>query len=169
MKLAIASLAALAIAAPAMAEPQFYINGGYTALDGDDATLSALTARGGAFFNEYFGVEGEFSIGLGEEDIGGGASIELDNQYAAYVIGKAPLSPQFDVFARLGYGQATFSASAGTVSGDVDVDGFSAGFGGQYFFTDQVGVRGEYTRFEADDDQLDGGADVFSISAVIRF
>lgn len=170
MKLAMATLAAVALAGAANAQSEFYVTGGYSALDGDDATLSALTGRGGVFFNDYFGVEGEASFGLGEEDLEFGSSIELSNQFAGYAIGKYPVAENIDIFGRVGYGTAEFDVNVdGLGSGSVDVDGFSYGVGGQLFFTENVGIRAEYTRFEADDNELDGGLDTYSISAVFRF
>lgn len=170
MKLALATVAVAALAGAAHAETSFYVNGGYSAFDGDGATLNGLTVRGGAFFNEYFGVEGEFSFGVGEEELDFESTIELSNQYGGYVIGKMPVGENFDVFGRVGYGSAEFEATVDSIgSGSVDVDGFAYGVGGQFFFTENFGVRGEYTRFEADDEQLDGGLDTYSISAVFRF
>jgi outer membrane immunogenic protein len=169
MKLAIATVAVAALAGAAHAESEFYINGGYSAFDGEGATLDGITARGGVFFNDYFGVEGEASFGLGEDEIEPGVDLELSNQFAGYVIGRLPLGENFDLFARAGYGSAEFDVSSGDLGGSADVDGFAGGVGGQFFFTEQFGVRGEYTRFEADDEDLDGGLDVFSVSAVFRF
>jgi len=170
MKLALVTVAVAALAGAANAESSFYVNGGYSAFDGDGATLNGLTARGGVFFNDYFGVEGEISFGLGEEELEPGADIELSNQYGGYVIGKLPAGENFDVFGRIGYGSAEFDVNVdGVGSGSADVDGFAFGVGGQFFFTENFGIRGEYTRFEAEDEDLDGGLDTYSVSAVFRF
>lgn len=164
-----AAAALVAFAPTAVADPGFYVNGGVSVYDGDGATLEGLTGRAGYDFNDYFGVEGEFSIGLGEENVDG-IDLEINNQYAAYAVGKLPISERFDIFGRIGYGTIEFEGSAGGISETVDVDGFGFGAGGQFFFSENVGVRGEYTRFEADDeDGIDGELDVFTVSAVIKF
>lgn len=186
MKTAMFALAAAAFAAPAAtAQTEFNVSGGYSAFDGDGATLDAITARGALFFNENFGLEGEFSFGIGEDDLGGASidgvsvssEIELSSQFAGYVVGRLPLAPNFELLGRIGYGTAEFDVSAtasdgmsvATASDSADLDGFAAGVGAQYFFTDSFGIRGDYTRFEADDDQIDGGLDTYTIAAVFRF
>lgn len=169
MKFALALLAGVAIAGSAVAEPEFNLSGGYTILDGDDGSLGAITGRGTVFFNQNFGFEGEASFGVQDEDVGVG-TLELNNQLAAFGIAKLPVNEQFDVFGRVGYGTSEFEASIPGVGSDsADVDGFMFGGGAQYFFTPTFGVRGDYTRFEADEDGFDGGADQFAISAVFRF
>ncbi|WP_022694514.1 porin family protein [Ponticaulis koreensis] len=172
-KLAIALVAATAMLTPAAmaqeANNNLYVNLGYSALDGDGATLGAATARAGGFFNEYFGVEVEASVGVTEETVLG-VELDLKNQYGAFVVGRYPVNENFDVFGRLGYGSATFQGNVpGFSPVDVDVDGFALGVGGQYFFNDNIGVRADYTRFEADDSTVGGGLDTFSIAAVYRF
>ena len=57
MKLALASLAVLAVAAPAMAEGNIELGAGYSNFDTDNADLGALTARGTYFINPNIGVD----------------------------------------------------------------------------------------------------------------
>jgi len=171
-KIAIAAIFATAVVAPtALAQSDLYVTGGYTAFDGDDATLSAFTLRGGLSFHEIIGAELEGSFGLGAEDLGGvaGAQVELENQFAAYLIGRYPVAPQFDVLARIGYTTGEYQASNNGVSGDADIDGFAFGIGGEYMLNEQWGIRADYTRIEADDDQFDGGIDTFAIAGVFKF
>ena len=59
MKLALASLAAIAVVAPAFAEGNIELGAGYSHFDADGANLGALTARGTYFFTPHVGVEGE--------------------------------------------------------------------------------------------------------------
>ena len=66
------------------------------------------------------------------------------------------MSDQLDVFARVGYGQATAKADiTGTVAGftasgsaEQDEAGFAYGVGAQYNLTDFDGIRADYTRLE---------------------
>ena len=171
-KIAVAILLAGSVFAPAaLAQSDLYVSGGYSALDGDGATLNAVTIRGGMSFNELIGAEFETSFGLGAEDFDGlaGAEIELESQFAGYLVGRYPVAPQFDVLGRIGYSTTEFQVSNGGVSSDADVDGFALGLGGEYMITQQFGIRGDYTRIEADDDQFDGGVNVFAISGVYKF
>lgn len=171
-KIAVAAAIVSTLLAPtAFAQSDLYVTGGYTAFDGDGATLNAFTLRGGLSFHEILGAELEGSFGLGAEDVDGvsGGQVELENQFGAYLVGRYPVAPEFDVLARIGYTTGEYQASNNGVSGDVDVDGFAFGIGGEYMLTEQFGIRGDYTRVEAEDDGFDGGIDVFAISGVYKF
>ena len=169
---AVLALVAGTIAAPAaMAQSDLYVTGGYSAIDGDGATLNAISVRGGLFFHEIVGAELEASFGLGAEDFDGfaGAEIELENQFAGYLVGRFPATREIDVLGRIGYTTGEFQIASNGVSSDAEVDGFAFGIGAEYMLTEQFGFRGDYTRIEAEDDQLDGGVDMFSISGVFKF
>lgn len=167
----VALLAGASLIPAAAADSELYVNGGYAAFDGDGATLSALTARGGVEFNDIFGAELEASFGLGAEELDDlpGAEIELENQFGGYLTARYPVLPSFDAIGRIGYTTGEFQASTNGVSGDAEVDGFAFGLGGEFMFTEQIGVRGDYTRIEADDDELDGGVNVFALTGVYKF
>ena len=166
----IALMVSAALIPAAAAESELYLNGGYAAYDGDDATLSSLTARGGIEFNALIGAEFEASFGLGAEEIDDtGAELELENQFGGYLTARYPLLPSLDAIGRVGYTTGEFQASNSGVSGDAEVDGFAFGVGGEFMFTDNFGVRGDYTRIEADDDELDGGVNVFALTGVFKF
>lgn len=166
-----ALLLSASLAPTALAQSDLYLNGGVAAYDGDGATLKALTVRGGLSFHELLSAELEASFGLGAEEFDDipGAEIELENQFGGYLVGKYPLLPNFDAIGRVGYTTGEFQASNSGVSGDIEVDGFAFGLGGEYMFTDQIGLRGDYTRIEVDDYELDGGVNVFAIAGVYKF
>lgn len=168
----VAALVAGAVAVPsAVAQSELYVTGGPSSLDIDEATLTAFTARGGIEFHELLGAEFEASFGLGAEDLGNSATaeIELENQFGGYLVGRYPVLPQLDVLGRIGYTTGEFQTSNGGVSTDTDADGFAFGVGGEYMITRQFGLRGDYTRIEADEDELDGGINVFALAAVYKF
>lgn len=170
MKSGLAALAlAACVAMPATAAtPEFYANAGVSIFNGDDGDLTAITGRGGVFFNDYFGVEVEGSFGVDSVDEMG-VSLELDNQMAGFVVGRYPIE-NFELLGRLGYGTAEYQGSvAGLGSASVDIDGYILGVGGQYFFTNNFGLRGEISTFESSDDDIEGSIDIFTISAVFRF
>lgn len=166
-----AVLAGVCLGPAAMAESDLYVTGGYSAFDSEGATINALTLRGGMSFHEILGAEFEASFGLGAEDFGGnlGSQVELENQFAAYLVGRYPVARDFDVLARIGYTTGEFQSSTSGVTGDAEVDGLAFGIGGEYMFTEQFGARADYTRIEAEDDSFDGGIDVFAIGGVFKF
>jgi outer membrane immunogenic protein len=165
-----------AIASPALAEGEFspttfYVNAGYTAYhisDGaESATLSALGGRVGARFGKYLGVEGEAGFGVNTANFSG-ANVKFSSEVAGYVVGYFPVDPHGDVFARVGYGHETASASAGGPTVTASENTVNFGGGGQYFFTANDGVRLEYTRYQPTDGG-DGGSDTVSIAYVRKF
>ncbi len=175
MKTLFASTVAVAalLAAPAMAQnvvPEYYGTLGYSQLDASDGDLGAVTGRLGAKFNPYFGVEGEASFGVRDDSFNvAGVPVDIEHEYdlAAYAVGSVPITPNFDVFARVGYGTTELKASAAGFSAREDGESWNYGVGANYFFDGQNGVRGDWTRR---DFRNDGGeADVWSLSYVRRF
>ncbi|MES2034843.1 MAG: porin family protein [Pseudomonadota bacterium] len=146
------------VAVPAVSQAQeVYGTLGYGAVDLDDAAdLGAIQGRVGYKFNPYVGVEGEAAFGVKDD-----RDIELKHQVGAFVVGYAPITPQADLFARVGYSGATVD----TPLGEADGDGWAYGVGGQYYFTAKDGVRLDWTRHDYDG----GDADVLSASYTRKF
>lgn len=165
MKLAVFSLAALALAAPLASAQGLEISGGYSQIDTDGAKVGAITGRGTYFFTNNLGVEGEASFGVKDDDFGPG-KIELSNSFGAFGVVRAPISEQFHLHGRVGYATSELEVSVpGLGSGTGDFDGVAYGVGAKYFITEQFGLRGDFTKFDGDD----GDADVLSVGAVMRF
>jgi outer membrane immunogenic protein len=158
-----ASAAALLVAVPAMADsPNYtgitgYGNLGYSNVGVSgfgDPDFSAITGRVGARFGKFFGVEGELTGGFNSEhvNIGGvNGNARLNDQFAAYAVGYLPVSPNWDVLGRIGYGTTDFHTSvpgAGSFSGSNN--SFNYGVGTQYMFDGANGVRADYTRSNYD-------------------
>jgi hypothetical protein len=160
---ALAALATLALAAPASAQVTGSL--GYSAVDADDATLGAITGRLG-WRSGYFGVEGEVSGGISDDTVAG-AKVELKHQFAGYGVLTVPMNENFDLFARVGYGQTKIEASAAGFSASGTENSFNYGAGAQYFFDGKNGIRGDYTRMDFENGG--GDADVWSLSYVRRF
>lgn len=168
-KTALAAAAFCAALSPAaFAESELYVNLGGSSVSTDDANISAITARGGIWFNDLIGSEFEASFGVGADDVDG-VDFELENAFGGYLIAKYPVLPRVDVLGRVGYTTGEFQAATNGVSQDADADGFAFGLGGEVMITDQLGIRGDYTRIDPDDDQLDGGVNVFAITGVYKF
>jgi len=154
--LAAAVLAATAGAAQAqVTQPSLYGSLGYNAKQ--DSDLGAVQLRLGGRFGAYLGLEGEFGMGVDPDTIkfpGTTPTLQVKNQLrheaAAYVVGYYPVTPNFDVFARLGYGTTALKRTF-VVAPNISVNKFSAesvnyGVGGQYFLDGKNGLRVDYTR-----------------------
>lgn len=176
---AASAAAAVAIAAPAFAQTSAmapvtgYVDLGYsyadTAITGlGTGGLNVLDGRIGAKFGRYIGAEGELGFGVGSKTIGG-ADVKLRSTYAGYAVGHLPLSPQAELFARVGYGHSSIRASSAGLGGSVTTgtDSWNFGGGAEYFLTPHDGLRAEYTREDFRHDN--GHANVFAISYVRRF
>ena len=169
---AAAALAGVAHAESAPSDPwRVYASGGYTyahaSISGTDINVGALTGRLGARYGANLGVEAEGSFGVADDSIGG-VNIKLNNQYAVYAVGYLPVSPEWDLLARIGYGRAKVSVSGGGVSGSSEGNTWNVGVGAQYNFGGHSAVRGEYTRLESTESG-GGHFDTATLSYVYRF
>ena len=169
------STAALLGSAPAIAQAQdasgVYGSVGYSHHKADDLSVGAIQGRLGARFNNYIGVEGELGFGVKGDEVavapGVNADVELEHQAAVYGVGFLPLSPNTDLFARVGYGTTEGKVSAPGVSASAEGESWNYGVGVQHFFDGANGVRLDYTRHEFEDDA--GESDVWSVGYVRRF
>lgn len=166
---------------------QTEISGEIVDLGVQDADVTMVNGRIGYRLNDYFAVEGEVGFGVGGDefdrvvpvdvagtiiDVNANIGIDVDDYYIAFARGILPVSDQFDVFARVGYGQATGTADvqatvaalaglAASASLKEKVDGFAYGVGAQFNFTDNDGIRADYTRLE--------DTDIISLAYARRF
>ncbi len=171
---AAAAAATLAVSAPALAQTgpfagtTFYGTLGYdhVTVDDPDVDLGAITGRLGARVTPYIGAEVEAGFGVKDDDFGA-VDVELDNHAAVYAVGFLPVQPNFDLFARVGYGTQEASVSGAGANVSADGESWNYGVGAQYFFDGANGIRGEWTRHDLEDDG--GEFDVFSIAYVRKF
>ena len=159
---AAAAVSLLTVAAPAAA--QTYGSVGYSQFELDPISLGAITGRFGWNSASFFGVEGEASVGVNDDDIGV-ENFELKTDLGAYVTGRFPVNEQFDVFARVGYARTEIEVSPG---GDEDSSNLAWGVGANWFFDDVNGVRVDWSQRDTEDD-FGEDTDVWSISYVRRF
>jgi outer membrane immunogenic protein len=159
---AAAAVSLLAVAAPAAA--QTYGSIGYSNYGIDDVDLGAITGRFGWNSASFFGIEGEASIGVNDDEAGG-IETELKTDFGAFVTGRLPVNEQFDVFARVGYTRTEIEDSPG---GDADSSNLAWGVGANWFFDDVNGVRFDWTQRDTEDD-FGEDTDVWSISYIRRF
>ncbi len=159
MKLKIALAAASMLVAPAFltANAQtsgVYVSGGYTQFEGDGgASLGGITGRVGVNLTPNFAIEGEGTIGVADD-----SGTELDSEIGAFVVGKMPISPSFDIFGRVGVARIETSPGG-------DEDGLAYGVGGTYNVTSSDGIRLDWTRHDYDA----GEVDAYSLSYVRSF
>ncbi|MFZ5670094.1 MAG: outer membrane beta-barrel protein [Pseudomonadota bacterium] len=156
-----AATAALALAAPALAQAQsVYGNLGYASVDVDPVSLGAVQGRLGVRVNDNFAVEGEAAFGVAGDDIAG-VDVDLDNEFGAFLVVLAPVGENTDIFARAGFASAEVDAGP---LGSTSDDGGAYGVGIQHFFGENDGFRFDYTHYE-----FGGDADSWAIAWVHRF
>lgn len=158
----LAMMAAVAAAAlmslPSVAHADWYAGAGYTQYDVDDADdVGGITGRLGYQFNDNFGVEGEGAIGVDDGD-----DAELNHALGVYGTARVPLTQSFALHGRLGYNHLDIERDAAP---DIDEGGLSYGGGLGWTFSNNFGVRADWTRTETDDDE----ADAISLGGALRF
>lgn len=166
---ALLSLFAVPAMAQSVSAPQVEGSIGYSQLKTDAGDLGAVTGRIGARFHRHFGIEGEASIGISDEELAlgiPGGRFELQHDVAAYAVGYLPVSPDFELFARVGYGVTNIETTAAGTTSDRSSEGVNFGVGANWFIDDRNGVRGDWTHR---DFSQEGDADVWSLSYVRRF
>lgn len=164
---------ALGLAAPAFAaDPALDSNTGlyggigWVGVNDSDHTVNGVQGRVGYRFMNYLGVEGEAAFGVGDTDIGSGVKAHLNNEAGVYGVGFLPVSPNFDVFARVGWAEDDVSVKNGSSSLSGTDNGFAWGLGGQYYFDGKNGIRADWTRQQLNHDIH---PDVWSVSYTRRF
>ncbi len=169
----LATAALTLIAAPAMAQDRGPVTGsiGYTQFDSDVADLGAITGRLGYDFTPNFGIEGEASFGVRDDDVtiaGVTGSVEHEYDAAVYGVAKVPVSQNLELFGRVGYGTTSLKADVAGVSATADGESINYGAGANWFFDAQNGVRADWTRRDFQDDGA-GEVDTWSLGYVRRF
>lgn len=136
-------------------------------LVGDSSNFTMATGRVGYRIMDYIAIEGELGFGLSGDSseevitiqgipVNTSVDFDIDTYYAAFARGIFPVSDDFDIFARIGYGatkvKGSLTASAQgfteTDSETLKVDDVLFGGGVQYNFTANDGVRVDFTKFD---------------------
>lgn len=145
-----AAIAALALAA-AGAQAQLYGEVGYSALNVDGGGISvdlgALSGTIGYGVHENLAVEGMLAFGVKDDKIGS-AKVELEHSYGIFAKPRLMLSPNFELFGRIGYVESKLKASAPGLSSLTDTDGdWAYGLGGNYYFNRNSYISANYLHF----------------------
>lgn len=117
---------------------------------------TAFSVFGGYQFNRWFGLEGGYAD-LGKlESNGPGRDLEASAVYLT-AVGSVPFTEKFSGYAKAGFQRWDLDTALPGVTGTTDDHGTDPtyGVGLQYRFTDNVALRGEYSRFEVEDADLD--------------
>lgn len=171
--LAGAAIAASVVAFAPDASAQVYAGAGATIFTaeagGEDVSLGAILGRVGFKTNPFFGVEGEFAIGIQDDEfdvLGQEVSVGLDSEYGVFAVGWLPIPLVGDLFGRVGYADLSIEADAGGF-GSVSEDGSGLAYGAGFQFSQFpfTQLRVEYTRYEPDDGEIDS----FGVSALLQF
>jgi len=154
----------------------FYVGIGYGSLSGDEtytyadiagASVSVeqesrdfdqLLLMAGYQFNSYVTVEGRYWLGMNDLSDNfwyAGELVMTKNELDAwgiYVKPQYPVTPEFNIYALLGYATTTLDQTAEVNTAGVnprfststDLDGFSWGIGASYTFNDSVSIFVDY-------------------------
>ena len=180
MKSIIIATAAIGLAAAAtpvlaqtMSSPQGYAGLGYTGLSPNGHDLGEITGRMGLKLSPYWGVEAEVGTGVSDSHFtsasGSHDTIREQPSGAAYVVGYYPVTPKFDVLARVGYGATDLKTS--NAAGDRFNTSHSVnyGAGAQYMLTRKDGIRVDYTRRDFQESSAPKDDDTWTASYVRKF
>jgi len=160
------------------------VSGEVVDLGVQDTDITMITGRIGYRINDYFAIEGEAGFGFGGDEfsqpvpvdvlgtvlnVDTNIALDVKNYYVGFGRVIYPVSDQIDIFARVGYGQATAEADitanlagiSATGSVEEKADDIAYGVGAQYDFSLNDGIRADYTRLE--------DTDIISISYARRF
>ena len=156
-----------------------------TDLGTEDVDAFIINGRIGYRFNDYFAVEGELGFGTGGDEIDRvipldvdpigtlnvdtNVALDVENYYVGFARGILPVSEQFDLFVRVGYGEANADADVignalgftAATSVSQSESGLAYGVGGQFNFTENDGIRADYTRLD--------DTDIISLAYARRF
>jgi outer membrane immunogenic protein len=134
-------------AAPDYSGTTYYGDLGYANFTDSGANISEISGTLGVRVGQHWGGEFEISTGLNSSNatiVGQSGKLKVNEEGALYLVGFAPVSPNADLFAKIGFGGSNlnFSFAGNKVNGESQSANFGAG--GQYFFDAHNGVRAEY-------------------------
>ena len=158
--------AAMVVSAGALAQkqatPGFYVGGEVGSFEADDESDTAFKILGGYQINRNFAVEGAYGF-LFDKEVQG-VNVEV-TAFELVGVASFPIADKFSVFGKLGFAMWEVEASAFGLSGSEDGTDLTFGVGLQYDLTPKLAIRGQWQRYDIDDDD----ADLFSVGLIYRF
>lgn len=169
--LALAALAIASVSASAQtAGNSTYAEVGYTSIGytepGASTTMGAVRLMIGKEFSQNVAVEGMLGFGASN---GSGTfaglpyDIKTNSMVGIYVKPKAMLTPELEVFGRLGYASSNVKAAVLGVSADGTNSGVSYGLGASYAVAKNVAVNLDYMSYY-DKDGVSGKGATLGVS-----
>lgn len=160
--LAVSAFGLSPLAAQAASGLYLGVGGGVAENRDIDDSDTAVKAIAGFNFNETFGIEGQY-VDFGEA-VGPGFRSQADTVAVEGVV-NLPFTPRFGVFGKGGVHYASLETTVLGVSRTDNETDATYGAGVKFDFTDYLGVRGEWERFEIDN----ADTDVVSASLMFKF
>lgn len=155
-----AALGTLSISAHAANPTGFYAGAGVGQSMVDEYFIddedTAFQVFGGYQFNPYFGLEAAYSD-FGDIDLRSGAAGFKADTLSLVAVGTLPFTDNFSGYAKAGVHDwdTDYSGPSSLRPGGADGTDPTYGLGLQYRFSDTIALRGEYSRFEMDDVDMD--------------
>ena len=153
-------------------EPKGYYAIGYSFIQGKvpvfSANLGAIQGSLGWQANRYFAFEATGVAGVVDANISG-IRLKLDSGYLVSVVPRLPINDDFSLYARIGYSNATFSATGYGLN--ISGSNHDTAFGGGLEYSKSVstyklGARLEYAQYYNRDGLTISGA---TLSFIQRF
>ena len=147
-----------------------------TGISCDDKDTS-FSIFGGYQINTNFGLELGYTD-LGKATASGfGANASFESKVIELVgVGTYPINPQFEIYGKLGFFRWDLDANAsgpgGSFSESDSGTDFTFGFGVKYNFTQNVGIRAQWQRYNDIGDEATTGTsdvDVIGVGLVYKF
>jgi len=148
------------------------LQGNAVNLGEETAKIIMINGRLGYRFNSYIAIEGDAGFGIGGDsfqrtipvnfaplgavNVNADADLDVKNYFGIFARGILPVSEQFDIFVRGGYGTAEVEASAlgttdilpgfsASVSESQSTDDFAYGIGAEYHINNRHGIRADFS------------------------
>ena len=155
----------------------------------ETAKIIMINARLGYRVNQYIAIEGDAGFGIGGDDfqrsipvnvnplgvvtVDADADLDVKNYFGVFARGILPVSDQFDIFVRGGYGTAKAEASAiattaslagfsANVSDSQSTNDFAYGIGAEYHINERHGVRADFSAIGSE-------AQFISVAYAVKF
>lgn len=160
-----ASAAVVALSAGAFAQDGT-LSAGVERADFDGVELDSAVFRGAYFFNDHFGLEGQLSIGLGDDTIRYlGVDVDVSQNWGAGAFAVARTGGEsFNLLGRLGYVHMDVEADAAGYSVSDDDGALAVGVAAEWYLDERNGVRFDYTHADFED-----SVSIIGLSYVRRF
>lgn len=165
------------------------LQGNSVDLGEETAKIIMINGRLGYRLNQYIAIEGDAGFGIGGDDfqrsipvdvdplgvvnVDADADLDVENYFGIFARGILPVSDQFDIFIRGGYGTAKAEASAiattavlpgfsANVSDSQTTDGFAYGIGAEYHVNERHGIRADFSAIGSE-------AQFISVAYAVKF